>query len=281
MKFIFNRKKQVPKIQKRILRENGTESIELMEAFNFNKSTIQVSEIVSEADILYLNIESDVSVLLLDFKDAQDYRVLFLNDNYWTVGSTFALNNENGFVIQTRYKKILLMRYSFHLKRIEPKVYVHPPRSNIKKDILITVKTTSGNRLFSKTLKDWSDVEIDGFMTTLRVVVFSSKDGDVVKKYHFQKAYVEHEHELIGVKSLLYKQNIDNIDAKKSIEIIFVNPWSAEVFRELLRDFNDLDIDKFMDTNYITVQASKDNYLKTHYFWFKGRNPIIKKDLPV
>jgi hypothetical protein len=101
MKFIFNRKKQVHKIQKRILRENGTESIELMEAFNFNKSTIQVSEIVSEADILYLNIESDASVLLLDFKDAQDYRVLFLNDNYWTVGSTFALNNENGFVIQT------------------------------------------------------------------------------------------------------------------------------------------------------------------------------------
>ena len=47
-----------------------------MEAFNFTKSTIQVSEIVSEADILYLNIESDASVLLLDFKDAQDYRVL-------------------------------------------------------------------------------------------------------------------------------------------------------------------------------------------------------------
>ena len=100
MKFIFNRKKQVPKIHERILRENGTEHIELMEDFNFTKSTIQVSEIVSEADILYLNIESDASVLLLDFKDAQDYRVLFLNDNYWTVGSTFALNNENGFVIQ-------------------------------------------------------------------------------------------------------------------------------------------------------------------------------------
>ena len=281
MKFIFNRKKQVPKIQERILRENGTERIELMEAFDFTKSTIQVSEIVSEADILYLNIESDASVLLLDFKDAQDYRVLFLNDNNWTVGSTFALNNENGFVIQTLYKKILLMRYAFHLKRIEPKVYVYPPRSNIKKDILISVKSTSGNRLFSKTLKDWSDVEIDGFMRTLRVVVFSSKDGDVVKKYHFQKAYVEYENELIGVKSRLYNQNIDNIDAKKSIEIIFVNPWSAEVFRELLRDINDLDIDKFMDTNYITVQTSKDNYLKTHYFWFVGRKPSIKKDLTV
>ena len=61
MKFIFNRKKQVPKIQERILRENGTERIELMEVFNFTKSTIQVSEIVSEADILYLNIESSLS----------------------------------------------------------------------------------------------------------------------------------------------------------------------------------------------------------------------------
>ena len=110
-----------------------------IEDFNFTKSTVQVSEIVSEADILYLNIESDASVLLLDFKDAQDYRVLFLNDNYWTVGSTFALNNENGFVIQTRYKKILLMRYAFHLKRIEPKVYVHPPSSNVKINIFLRI----------------------------------------------------------------------------------------------------------------------------------------------
>ena len=80
----------------------------------------------------------------------------------------------------------MFIERTFHLKRIEPKVYVHPPRSNIKKNILIRVKSTSGNRLFSKILKDWSDVEIDGFMRTLRVVVFSSKDGDVVKKYHFQ-----------------------------------------------------------------------------------------------
>lgn len=164
MKFIFNRKKQVPKIQERILRENGTERIELMEAFNFTKSTIQVSEIVSEADILYLNIESDASVLLLDFKDAQDYRVLFLNDNYWTVGSTFALNNKNGFVIQTRYKKILLMRYAFHLKRIEPKVYVHPPSSNIKINILVTIKSTFGMKIYSKLLEDWNDFDTSYFM---------------------------------------------------------------------------------------------------------------------
>ena len=119
MKFIFNRKKQVPKIQERIFHEKGTVMTLLAEEFILTKSTLQVSEIVSEADTLYLNIKSDASVLLLDFKDAQDYRVLLLNDNYRTVGSTFALNNKNGFVIQTRYKKILLMRYAFHLKRID------------------------------------------------------------------------------------------------------------------------------------------------------------------
>lgn len=282
MKFIFNRKKQVPKIQERILRENGIASIELMEAFNFTKSTIQVSEIISEADILYLNIESDASVLLLDFKDAQDYRVLFLNDNYWTVGSTFALNNENGFVIQTRYKKILLMRYAFHLKRIEPKVYVHPPRSNIKKDILITVKSTSGNRLFSKTLKDWDDVNVDNFLTGFYATLNTSKE-DYKKKYYFnfQKAYVKHEHELIGLKSRSFDQNVDNPNGKKNIIITVRFPWAPILFDAFLENFDDVDIDKFMDTNYITVQTSKDNYLKTHYFWFKGRNPVIKKDLHV
>ncbi len=272
MKFIFNRKKQVPKIQERILRENGIASIELMEAFNFTKSTIQVSEIISEADILYLNIESDASVLLLDFKDAQDYRVLFLNDNYWTVGSTFALNNENGFVIQTRYKKILLMRYSFHLKRIEPKVYVHPPSSNIKKNILITVKSTSGNRLFSKTLKDWDDVNVDNFLTGFYATLNTSKE-DYKKKYYFnfQKAYVKHEHELIGLKSRSFDQNVDNPNGKKNIIITVRFPWAPILFDAFLENFDDVDIDKFMDTNYITVQTSKDNYLKTHYFWFVGR----------
>lgn len=275
MKFIFNKIKlpfiSESKIKERIFYENNTVLTLLAEEFNLTKSTIQVSELVSEVDTLYLNIKSDVSVLLLDFKDAQDYRVLFLNDNYWTVGSTFALNNENGFVIQTQYKKILLMRYSFHLKRIAPKLYDYSRRSKIKKNILITVKSTSGNKLFSKTLKNWDDVDIDGFMSTLRVSVFSSKAEDDTKKYNFKKAYVEYEHELIGVESRLYEQNIDNIDAKKSIEIIFVNPWGAEVFREVLRNFEDVDIDKLMGTNYITVQTSKDNYLKTNYFWFNGR----------
>lgn len=270
MKFIFNRKKQVPKIQERILRENGTERIELMEAFNFTKSTIQVSEIVSEADILYLNIESDASVLLLDFKDAQDYRVLFLNDNYWTVGSTFALNNKNGFVIQTRYKKILLMRYAFHLKRIEPKVYVHPPSSNIKINILVTIKSTFGKKIYSKLLEDWNDFDTSYFMCGPSVTVLTSKDKEI-RYYNIQKAFVKHEYNLIGVKSRFFDQNTDNPDVKKNILITVRFPWGVKLFDALLENWDDVDIDKFMDTNYITVQTSKDNYLKTHYFWFNVR----------
>jgi hypothetical protein len=271
MKFIFNRKKQVSKIQERILRENGTERIELMEAFDFTKSTIQVSEIVSEADILYLNIESDVSVLLLDFKDAQDYRVLFLNKNGYCVGSTFALNNKNGFVIQTRYKKILLMRYAFHLKRIEPKVYVHPPSSNIKINILVTIKSTFGKKIYSKLLEDWHDFDTSYFMCGPSVTVLTSKDKE---KHYFniQKAFVKHEHELIGLKSRLFDHNIDNPDIKKNIMITVRFPWAAILFDALIENYDDVDIDKFMDTNYITVQTSKDNYFKTHYFWFVGRN---------
>lgn len=270
MKFIFNRKKQVPKIQERILRENGTERIELMEAFYFTKSTIQVSEIVSEADILYLNIESDASVLLLDFKDAQDYRVLFLNDNYWTVGSTFALNNKNGFVIQTRYKKILLMRYAFHLKRIEPKVYVHPPSSNIKINILVTIKSTFGMKIYSKLLEDWNDFDTSYFMCGPSVTVLTSKDKEI-RYYNIQKAFVKHEYNLIGVKSRFFDQNTDNPDVKKNILITVRFPWGVKLFDALLENWDDVDIDKFMDTNYITVQTSKDNYLKTHYFWFNVR----------
>ena len=270
MKFIFNRKKQGSKIEERIFKENGTESTLLIEEFNFTKSTILVSEIESEADTLYIKIESDSTVSLLDFKGAQDFRVLFLNDDYWTVGSTFALNNENGFVIQTQYKKILLMRYAFHLKRITPKVYKHPPSSNVKINILVTIKSTFGKILYSKLLENWNDFDTSRFMCGPSVTVLTSKDEEV-RYYNIEKAYVKHEYQLIGLKSRLFHQNIDNLDDKKDILIIVRFPWGVKLFDALLKDWEDVDVDKFMDTNYITVQTSKDNYIKTHYLWFTVR----------
>lgn len=275
MKFIFNRKKKVPKIQERILQENGTVSILLMEEFKFNKSTIQVSEIVSEADTIYLNIESDASVLLLDFKDAQDYRVLFLNDNYWTVGSTYALNNQNGFVILTQYKKIILMRYSFHLKRIEPKIYQSPPRSNIKINILVTIKSINGKRIYSKLLKNWSDFDTSYFMCGPSVTVLTSKDKEI-RYYNIEKAYVKHEYELIGLKSRLYDQNTANTDVKKNILITVRYPWGVRLFDALIENWDDVDIDIFMNTIYITVQTSKDNYLETNYLRFSSQKSKSK-----
>lgn len=270
MKFIFNRKKQVPKIEERIFRENGTESTLLSEEFNFTKSTILVSEIESEADTLYIKIESDSTVSLLDFKGAEDFRVLFLNDDYWTVGSTFALNNVNGFVIQTQYKKILLMRYAFHLKRIAPKVYKHPPISNVKINILVTIKSTFGKILYSKLLENWNDFDTSYFMCGPSVTVLTSND-DEVRYYNIEKAFVKHEYQLIGLKSRLFHQNRDNLDKKKDILITVRFPWGVKLFDALLKNWEDVDVDKFMDTNYITVQTSKDNYLKTNYLWFTVR----------
>lgn len=270
MKFIFNRKKQVPKIQERIFQENGTVLKLLAEEFILYKTTIQVLEFVSEADTLYLNVKSDASVLLLDFKDAGDYRVLFLNNNGCCVGSTFALNNKNGFVIQTRHKKILLMKYAFHLKRIAPKVHIYPPRSNIKINILVTIKSTNGKRIYSKLLENWNDFDTSYFMCGPSVTVLTSKDKKI-RYYNIQKAFVEHEYNLVGVKSRLFDQNTDNPNVKKNILITVRFPWGVKLFDALLENWDDVDIDKFMDTNYITVQTSKDNYLKTNYFWFKVR----------
>lgn len=48
---------------------------------------------------------------LLDFAGAEDFRVFFYDEVGELKGRHWALNNHNGFMIQTRYKRILLVKY--------------------------------------------------------------------------------------------------------------------------------------------------------------------------
>lgn len=58
---------------------------------------------------------------------------------------------------------------------------------------------------------------------------------------------------------------------KKNILITVRYPWGVRLFDALIENWDDVDIDKFMNTIYITVQTSKDNYLETNYLRFSSQ----------
>ena len=98
--------------------------------FNWNNSRTQID--VSETTCKTNNIRvcdldlSDVNTLIkiehtglttmLDFTNSADFQVLYLTEDNWIVGGSYAVNNQSGFILQTQEKHILLMKYVYQLK---------------------------------------------------------------------------------------------------------------------------------------------------------------------
>jgi hypothetical protein len=52
----------------------------------------------------------------------------------------------------------------------------------------------------------------------------------------------------------------------KDIRIGVITPWGIELFGTFLKDWRDVDINKFMELHYISVRTSKENYEKVYRF---------------
>lgn len=73
-----------------------------------SETNLKISEYVFNSNNILLEITHNKMNTLIDFKGASDYRVLFLDENHFVTGGTYAKNNSKGYMIQTQSKKILL-----------------------------------------------------------------------------------------------------------------------------------------------------------------------------
>ena len=83
---------------------------------------VELSEVKTDVNTILikgLNLTEDNTLLIinqkrlttmLDFTDAGDYQVLYLNDNFFIVGGSYAIKNEFGFIQQTQMKNVLLIK---------------------------------------------------------------------------------------------------------------------------------------------------------------------------
>lgn len=74
-----------------------------------SETNLKISECYFESNNILLEIEHNEINTLLDFKNASDYQVLYLDENNFVNGGAYAMNNSIGFKIQTQNKKMLLM----------------------------------------------------------------------------------------------------------------------------------------------------------------------------
>lgn len=74
-----------------------------------SETNLKISECYFESYNILLEIEHNEINTLLDFKNASDYQVLYLDENNFVNGGAYAMNNSIGFKIQTQNKKMLLM----------------------------------------------------------------------------------------------------------------------------------------------------------------------------
>tara|TARA_R110002072_G_scaffold287464_3_gene453112 strand:+ start:16020 stop:16424 length:405 start_codon:yes stop_codon:yes gene_type:complete len=72
------------------------------------ETNLKISDCTFESVNTLLLIEHDEINTLLDFKNAADYMVYFLDANNFVTGATYALNNSIGYKIQTQSKRLLL-----------------------------------------------------------------------------------------------------------------------------------------------------------------------------
>lgn len=83
------------------------------------EANVKISEFQFESVNTLLVLEHQDINTLLDFKNAPDFLVYFLDENLYELGATYALNNSIGYKIQTQSKRLLLKR----LKPVSQKKY--------------------------------------------------------------------------------------------------------------------------------------------------------------
>ena len=54
--------------------------------------------------------------------------------------------------------------------------------------------------------------------------------------------------------------------AKKNIKIAMVTPWGVSLLEKELKNWADVDVNRFMELHYMAVRTSKDNYKKAYRF---------------
>lgn len=74
-----------------------------------NKNNIRIEGLNLLENNTILRIEHSGLTTMIDFTQAKDYQVLYLNKNLEIVGGSYAINNDFGFVLQTQEKNILLV----------------------------------------------------------------------------------------------------------------------------------------------------------------------------
>lgn len=68
-----------------------------------------------------IKIEHPGLTTMLDFSNSADFQVLYLTEENWIVGGSYAINNQSGFILQTQEKFVLLMKcvYKLNLTSVE------------------------------------------------------------------------------------------------------------------------------------------------------------------
>lgn len=88
------------------------------------KRTLFINELILIENTVIINITHNELTTMLDFTHSSDFQVLYLDKNYYTVGVSFAINNEKGFKLQTQEKNVLLVKLNQKSKNLDKISYM-------------------------------------------------------------------------------------------------------------------------------------------------------------
>ena len=72
-------------------------------------ANVKVAKLNGSSSNYFISVNVNYGNTLLDFTGAEDFRVFFYDEDGELTGRHWALNNESGFMLQTRYKRIFLV----------------------------------------------------------------------------------------------------------------------------------------------------------------------------
>lgn len=64
---------------------------------------------------------------------------------------------------------------------------------------------------------------------------------------------------------------------KKNIKISIITPWGVSLFENELKNWDDVDVNGFMELHYLTVTTSKDNYKEKFRFKITPYSKTVEK----
>lgn len=73
-------------------------------------TNLKIREIQNSGNMLLCISHSSLNTLL-DFTGADDFQIIYLNQKDYVNGSSFAVSNSAGFMVQTQCKRIILVQH--------------------------------------------------------------------------------------------------------------------------------------------------------------------------